>query len=76
MRKPSSYGLFDVLEHDGNFYYMDTDSANGIWKTRILPCDKNGMVKTLIPIYSREYPGPLEAFDGHREIKEKIERNI
>ena len=71
--KSESTKLSDVVEHKGNYYFVDSCyTLDHGYETMIFPCDKNGNVTNWGDLYCDIYDTESEMVCAHNKIVANI----
>ena len=61
--------LTDIVEFNGNHYYIDSvDTFDCGYETMIFPCDEKGKVTSWSELYCERYDNATEMEARHKEI--------
>lgn len=67
--KSESTKLSDVVEHKGNYYFVDSCyTLDHGYETMIFPCTKEGNVTNWCELYCEIYDTETEMQDAHKAI--------
>lgn len=77
IKKCEDRKLANVVECDGEFYYVDSAyTFDAGYETMVFPCDERGKVSDWGDLYARWYASEIEMEAGHNDICLKLESLI